>query len=51
MCVFENVCRNGVHLVGEVVRKYSRDMQALSVVLRGLIDAGSERLRQREDGA
>ena len=40
MCVFENVCRNGVHLVGEVVGKDSRDMQAFSVVLRGLIDAG-----------
>ena len=51
MCVFENVCRNGVHLVGEVVGKDSRDMQALSVVLRGLIDAGGECLRQREDGA
>ena len=51
MCVFENVCRNSVHLVGEVVGKDSRDMQALTVVLRGLIDAGGERLRQREDGA
>ena len=49
MRVFENVCRDGVHVVGEVVGKYSRDMQALTVVLRGLIDAGCECLRQSED--
>ena len=51
MCLFEYVCRYGVQVVGEVVGKYSRDMQALSVVLRRLIDAGGERLRQREDSA
>lgn len=47
--VFEYVCREGVHVVSEVVGKDSRYMESLSVVLRRLIDARRERLRQGED--
>ena len=47
--VFEHVRREGVHVVSEVVGKDSRDMESFSVVLRRLIDARCERLRQGED--